>query len=169
MSALTFDSAIVAQIMDEALKFCAQRTGFNGKEHAFEALHKGDCCVCEYLRYALGKGVGEYLGSVDDTIRAVYCYEPEYGVGSEGGAVSTGMSLVAHVSRKSAALSSVVASLGAALAEERQKLGCPNATARCFDLDVKLADDAEVQMRRGYGALINSPWVQPVEVWSRSV
>jgi hypothetical protein len=167
MSAFTFDSAIVAQMMDEALKFCAQKSGFSGNEHALEALHKGDCCACEYLRYALAKKVGEYLGFIDDTVKAVYAYEPEYAVGVEGGITSPGMNLVAHVSRKSAALSSVVAAMGAALAEERKKLGCPNAKAPCFELDVKLADDADIQKRTGYGALIASQWVRPVEVWSR--
>jgi hypothetical protein len=167
MSAITFDSAIVVQMMDEALKFCANKSGFNGKEHALEALHKGDCCVCEYLRYALGKSVGQYLGSVDDQVRAVYTYEPEFGQAVEEGRGSPGVNLVAHVGRKSAALSSVVLSLGTALAEERRKLGCPNAKAPCFDLDVKLADDAEVQARRGYGAVISSQWVQPVQVWHR--
>lgn len=167
MSAITFDSAIVAQMMDEALKFCAKMSGFNGKEHAVEALHNGNCCVCEYMRYALGKQVGQYLGSVDDTVRAVYSYEPEFGQGIEEGRSSPGVNLVAHVSRKSAALSSVVACMGLALAEERKKLGCPNAKAPCFDLDVKLADDGEVQTRKGYGALIASQWVQPVQVWRR--
>ena len=172
MSALRFDSAIVTTMMEEAIEFCAEKAGLKGKEQAVEALRHGDCSVCEYLRYALAKGVAGYLGSVDDTIQAIYTYEPEYATivdepipGRPN--LSPGFNLIARVSRKSAALSSVVASVRSALVGEYKRLGCPKANALCSELDVKVVDDDEAQRRIGYGALISSLYVRPIEIWRR--
>ena len=172
MSALRFDSAIVTTMMEEAIEFCAEKAGLKGKEQAVEALRHGDCSVCEYLRYALAKGVAEYLSSVDDTIQAIYTYEPEYATivdepipGRPN--LSPGFNLIARVSRKSAALSSVVASVRSALVGEYKRLGCPKANALCSELDVKVVDDDEAQRRIGYGALISSLYVRPIEIWRR--
>ena len=172
MTTIEFDNTIVTTMMEEALEFCAEKAGLKDKEQAREVLRKGDCYVCEYLRYALAKGVAEYLGSVDDTLKAIFTYEPEYATSVDESIpgrpnLSPGFNLIARVSRKSAALSSVVASVSSALAEECKRLGCPKANALCHELDVKLADDDEVQKRTGYGALINSLYVRPIEIWRR--
>lgn len=172
MSTITFDNAIVTNMMEEAIEFCAEKAGLKSTEQAMETLRNGDCSVCEYLRYALAQGVAEYLGLVDDTIKAVYTYEPEYATGVDEPVpgrpnLSPGISLVAWVSRKSAALSSVVASVSSALAQEYRRLACPKANALCYELDVKVADDDEVQRRTGYGALINSLYVRPMQIWHR--
>ena len=172
MSPVMFGNAIVADVMDQALEFCAGKAGLNGKEAAREALRTGDCCVCEYLRYALVQGVAKYLGSVDDTVKAIYTYEPEYATSGYGFItdqpfLSPGLNLIARVTRKNAALSSVVASVSLALTEEYKQLGCPKANALCYELDVKVTDDEEVQKRIGYGALVNSLYVRPIEVWHR--
>lgn len=172
MSTLRFENAIVTNMVDEALEFCAQKAGLKDKEQARGALLAGDCCVCEYLRYALTQKMAEYLGSVDDTIKAVYTFEPEEATGGDEALparpnLSPGFNLIARVSRKSAALSSVVASLRSALAEECRQLACPKANALCSELDVKIVDEDEVERRAGYGALINSLYVRPIEVWHR--
>jgi hypothetical protein len=116
--------------------------------------------------------VAEYLGSMDDGITAVYAHEPEYATGADTVGLGQprsqpGLNLIVRVSRKSAALSSVVASLGVALAEELKQLGCPNATVLCRELDVKLADEQDVQKRIGYGAAIDSFYLRPIEIWHR--
>lgn len=168
MPMMTFDTGIVSSIMEDAIDFCVRKTGLKHRGQILEAMHRGDCSVCEYLRHGLAKGVAKYLGSVDDTIEAVYTYEPEYATSvDEPVPVSPGLNLIARVSRKSAALSSVVASVGLALAEEYKELGCPKANALCYEIDVKVADDDEVRKRIGYGALINSLYVRPTEVWHR--
>jgi hypothetical protein len=172
MTAMTFDTVIVKDMMEDAIKFCAEKTGLTDRNQVLEALRRGDCSVCEYLRYGLAKGVAEYLGSVDDTVKAIYTYEPEYASSVEGHIpsrpnLSPGINLVAWVSRKSAALSSLVTSVNSALTEEYRQLACPKANALCYELDVKVADDDEVQRRTGYGALINSLYVRPLEVWRR--
>ncbi len=61
---------------------------------------------------------------------------------------------------------SIVASLNEALVEACKRLGTSENGLR-YLLDVKLADDNEVANRRGYGALVQSMYVRPTEVWSR--
>jgi hypothetical protein len=172
MPAIKFDSTIVTGMMGDAIKFCAEKMRFNGEEQVLEALRCGDCSVCEYLRYGLARGVAEYLGSLDDTVKAIYTYEPEYATSVDEPLpdrpnLTPGINLIAWVSRKSAALSSVVTSVSSALAEEYEQLACPKANALCYMLDVKVADDDEVQERTGYGALIGSLYVRPLEIWHK--
>jgi len=165
---MSFDRNMVVNMIEEALVFCAAKTGTGTKEKALDAVLQGDCSVCGYVRYGLAKGIAQYLGSIDDTIKAVYVYEPEYATDDEIARVSFGINLLAWVERKSAALNSIIAGLDAALMEERKRLLCPDATAECFSLDVNVADDDEVRRRRGYGALVNSIFVRPTKVWERS-
>ena len=172
MSAIAFDNTVVTKMMEDAIKFCSKKTGLNGRQQVLEAMHRGDCSVCEYLRYGLAQEVAKYLGSVDDTVKAVYTYEPEYATNADGYVpgqpdFSPGINLIAWVSRKSAALSSITASVSSALAQECRKLACPKANALCYELDIKATDDVEVQERTGYGALINSLYVRPVQVWHK--
>lgn len=172
MSTLRFDNTIATRMMKEALEFCAEKVGLIDGEQARNVIRTGDCCVCEYLRYALVKEVAEYLGSVDDTIQAIYTYEPDHAVFADEFVparpnLSPGFNMIARVSRKSAALSSVVASMRSALAEEYGRLGCLKANALCPELDVKVADEHDIQNRNGYGALLDSLYVRPIEVWHR--
>lgn len=172
MSATTFDSAVMKRMMEHALDFSAERVGHEDREQTIAALKRGDCSVCEYMRHALTQEVAEYLGSVDSSVKAVYTYEPEYATGAEGPIpdrpnLSPAISMIAWVDHKSAALASVVNILSSAVAEELRQLGCPKANALCHMLDVKVVDDDEVQGRIGYGALINSIYVRPLEIWRR--
>ncbi len=169
MATIRFDTAVVAEMMEDAIKFCGKKTGMTDSAQIMEALHRGDCSICEYLHYGLAKGVAEYLGSVDDTVKAVYSYEPEYATSTDEPirSLTPRINLIAWVSRKSAALSSVVAAMNSALTMEYKGLACPKANALCGELDVKVADDSEVQRRTGYGALIGSFHVRPIEIWQR--
>jgi hypothetical protein len=172
MSAITLEKSIAPTMLEKAIKFCAEKSGYNDTEKARQAIANGDCCVCEYLRYGLARQVAEYLGLVDETVTAIYVYEPEYATepgaaGSGRPRAQPGMNLIARVSRKTAALSSVVASLSTAMDEELRRLGCPYANALCHELVVHLADEQEVTKRIGYGALVDSLYVRPIEVWHR--
>jgi hypothetical protein len=172
VSTLRFENAMVTNMVEEALEFCAEKAGLKDREQVRGVLLTGDCCVCEYLRYGLAQKVAEYLGSVDNTIQAIYTYEPEHATSADGAIpdrpnLSPGFNLIARVSRKSAALSSVVASMRAAMAEEYRHLGCPKANALCSELDLRAVDEDEVEKRIGYGALISSLYVRPIEVWHR--
>jgi hypothetical protein len=172
MTTSTFDAAVVKGIMQDALSFTAAKSGLAGGEQSQAAVRRGECAVCEYLRYGLALGVAKYLGSMDDAIKAVYTYDPEYatandGVFDGGPRRSPGISLIAWANRKSAALSSVVGMLSAAIGEELKRLACPHGNALCMMLDVQVIDDSDVEARSGYGALVNSLFVSPLEVWRR--
>jgi hypothetical protein len=172
MSVTNFDTSLVTKMMEEALEFCADKAGLGGKEQAMKALRSGDCCACEYMRYAMAQRLAAYLGSVDDTIKTVYTYEPEYATTVDGAIpgrpnLTPGFNLVVKVSRKSAALSSLVSSVNSALSDACRSLGCPAANALCYEFDVGVADEEDVQKRVGYAALIDSLYVRPIEVWSR--
>ena len=171
MSARMFDNALVTSMVEEAIAFCAEKTGAKTREEAIDAILNGDCTACDYLKYSLAKKVGECLGSMDGTVKAVYVYEPEYGTGAESYianslGLKSGINLVAWVERKTAALSSVITALSEALAEACKRLGT-SGNGLHYLLDVKLADDNEVANRLGYGALVHSMYVRPTEVWSR--
>jgi hypothetical protein len=166
-----FENALVTNMMEEAIAFCAEKTGAKTREEVVDAISNGDCTTCDYLKYSLAKKVGECLGSMDETIKAVYIYEPEHGTGVDNvldhnRGLKSGINLVAWVERKTAALSSIVASLNDALIEACKRLGTSENGLR-YLLDVKLTDDNEVTNRLGYGALVHSIYVRPTEVWSR--
>ena len=172
MSATALDTTVMKRILEEALDFGGQKAGHKGVEETLGALKRGDCSICEYVRYGLAQQVAQYLGSVDRSVKAVYTYEPEYATGVEGSvpnrpSLSPAISMIAWVDHKSAALTSVVSILGSAVSEELQRLGCPKANALCHMLDVRVVDDTEVLGRTGYGALIDSVYVRPTEVWRR--
>jgi len=172
MSATTFDSAVMKRMMEHALDFAAEKVGHKGREQIIAALKRGDCSVCEYMRHGLAQKVGEYIGSVDSSVKAVYTYEPEYATAADGPIpdrpnLSPAISMIAWADRKSAALAVVVNILSSAVAEELRRFGCPKANALCHTLDVRIVDDDEVLGRLGYGALINSIYVRPMEIWRR--
>jgi len=172
MSANTFDTATVTAMMGKAIEFCASKTGLAGREQIVEAVYGGDCCVCEYLYYGLAQAMAEYLGSVDDTVKSIYVYEPEYATHMDEPipdrpGFSPAINMIVWASRKSAALSSVVNMVSSAVAEELKRLECPKSNALCHTIDTHIVDDDEVLERTGYGALVRSLYVQPVELWSK--
>lgn len=165
-------SSAVKAMMEGALEFCAKKAGLEGREQAVECLLNGDCAVHGYLRYCLAKRLGKYLGSVDDTIKAIYFYGHEYGTSPEDLVEETtdltsGINLIVWVDRKTAALSSVAASLDQALIEEYKHLVAPKADKLRYMLDVQFVEDEEVENRTGYGVLINSVYSPPIRIWGR--
>jgi hypothetical protein len=116
--------------------------------------------------------VAEYIGSLDSEVKAVYTYEPDQATDADcmatnQPALSPAINMIAWVEHRSAALASVVDMLRSAVSEELRPLVCPKANALCTMLDFQVVDDDEVTSRRGYGALITSIYVRPLEVWRR--
>ncbi len=167
---ISLDSNVMA-MMTKAVKFCASKTGLSEKRIR-EAVYDGDCSVCEYLRYGLAQAMAEYLGSVDDAIKSIYIYEPEYATHTDepipdGPGFSPAINMIVCANRKTAALSSLLNMLGTAVAAELKRFVCPKSNALCHTIEIHLVDDAEVQRRTGYGALVRSLYVRPIEIWSR--
>ena len=172
MGTVSIDASSIQDMIERALVFCARLSQLDGRQEALEAIGGGDCCVCSYLRYGLSKELAAYLGDIDASVRAVYSYEPEQCTGVTDLAGSEdeymrGINLVVCVDRRSAALASILASLEDAVRQATRALVCPEGNARCYMLDVKVADEHEVATRRGYGALLSSIYVRPLRVWAR--
>jgi len=167
------DQAQADQMVDRAVSFCADKK-FNGDlDQALQALRRGRCDACDYLSYSLVRQIGEYLGHLDKTVKAVYVFKPEKTQPAlpannvTAGRRASGINLIAWVDRKSAALSSLGATLETALSDSRRKLGCANATPACCNLDIYMVDDREVNEGRGYGAIVQSMYVRSIQVWTR--
>jgi len=135
-------------------------------------IQSGDCRACDHLHYAVAEAMAEYLGSVDETVKAAYVYEPEHATYMDeaipdGPGFSPAVKMIVWASRKSAALTSVVNLLGTAITKELKQLVCSKSNALCYAVETHIVDDIEVLGRTGYGALIESLFVRPVEIWRR--
>jgi len=183
MSSSQLDQALAGEMVREAVAFCAEKAFAGDSQQARQALQQGRCDVCGYVSSSLVRQVGEYLGQMDKTVKAVYQFEPEptsarpqvvpsnqdwgtKGIKSSG--IRTGINLVAWVDRKSAALNALGETVEAVLAESRRGLGCKNATPACYTLEVEMVDDKDVLERRGYGVVVNSMYMRSVPVWTRA-
>jgi hypothetical protein len=172
MQDVAFGMGDVAAMLQQAVLAAVEKVHGQDADEVWDALHAADCQVCERVRYELAKAVADYLGAVDGTVKSVYLYEPEYATnGGEGGAdaaqSSLGINMIVWVTRKSAALTSVLDMLNAGLAQELRGLACPKSNALCFSLDAQVVDDDQVLRRSGYAALIDSLYVRPIELWHR--
>lgn len=167
MCAVKIENVSVAAMVERALAFAAKKVRVHGGEQVLTALQEGDCSLCEAVRYGMAREVAEYLGTVDHTVKAIYIYDPDHAAAVDEPVSTPGINLIAWVERKSAALTSVVGLLTSGLAGECPQLTCPKVDALCWALDVRVVDDAEVKSRTGYGALLSSLYVRPMEIWHR--
>jgi hypothetical protein len=162
----------VAAMLQQAVQAAVEKVHMQNAGEVRDALRAADCELCDRVRYELAKAVAEYLGAVDGTVKSVYLYEPEYAAdgseaGIDAGQSSPGIDMIVWVTRKSAALASVINMLNASLAQELQGLACPKSNALCYSLDAQVVDDDQVLRRSGYAALIDSLYVRPIELWHR--
>lgn len=159
--------------MDYALEFCIEKTNLQNSDAFIEARLRGDCSVCEYFRYGLAKGVAEFLGSMDKQAKAIYVYDTLESSPNWDSRVpdkpnlSSGTHLIVWTTRKSPALNALVNSIINTVAEESRQISCPHANALCHQIDINVVDDHEVNNRIGYGALVHSLYVRPIEIWHR--
>lgn len=162
----------IPEMIENAIMFSAGKRGMTDRDQVVQARALGDCTTCEYLRYGLANEVADYLGSMDETIRSVYVYEPEMATAVNGNihnrpGLVPGINMIIRVSRKTAALESLLDSLASAIEDKLGQLNCPDANALCNMLDVILVDAHEIEQRTGYGALIGSLFTPPIEIWHR--
>jgi hypothetical protein len=170
---MEIDQALTDQMLERALTSCAEKKFSGDIQQTEEALRVGRCDVCSVLSDSLTRQVGECLGLVDRTVRAVYKYEPEHlTMRPLAGDIAQpnrkgGINLVAWVDRKSAALNALGNTLETLLTESRRKVSCRNAGPACYTLDIHLVDNKDIQERRGYGMVVNSTYVHSTPVWLR--
>ncbi len=173
MAFIDLEQTVANALVDAAVTDCAGRNNPGNTNQVLDALRQGRCDVCRAFTDTLTYHIGQYLSQVDKNLKAVIKYEPEPASLSSrlGGGQFTskpaGINLIAWVDRKSAALTSLGSTLEASLAEARKKLDCPNALPTCFNLDIQMVDDREVAEARGYGLVVNQPFLHSVQVWKR--
>ena len=173
MATVQMDQALADKMVEKAISFCADKKFTGDVEQTRQVLRKGRCDACEYLSYSLVRQVGEYLGNMDRTVKAVYAFKPDRAPLTQqdsnitAGRRASGINLIAWVDRKSAALSALGTTLETVLSESRRKIGCMNATPACCNFTMQMVDDKEVQEGRGYGAIVQSMYVRSIQVWAR--
>jgi hypothetical protein len=175
MPAVQLDQALAETMVNEAIQACAYKKFGGDIYQTTQALRLGRCDICSTLSDCLVRQIGDYLGHVDKTVKAVYKYEPEYATLNPYTPAVTkipghrgGINLVAWVERKSAALSALSSTLETVISESRRKIPCQNATPGCYILDLQMVEDREVEENRGQGLVINSQYVHSMQVWKRS-
>ena len=158
-----------AHMVRDALASCTNKMGSKDISHTAVKLRRGDSTACSYFLYSLARQVAEALGVQDDNIQAVYLFEhdatPQDSCFADPSGPAHLLHLIVHVSRQTAALNALIATLDRALVQ---------ATAQALDsqpqqslLDVHVIDDAVVTSRTGYGALLHSLHNRPIQVWTR--
>ena len=163
----------VTDAVDQAIQFCIEKTTANNRLDVLAARERGDCSICQYLRYGLAKGIASFIGSTDGTTKAAYVYndiDPDL-TWKEGPADRTrstpGIRLILWAEKKSPALTNLTDAIAEAVERESQNMACPYANALCHHLDVSIVDDHEVKTHSGIGALLGSPHTPPIEIWHR--
>jgi hypothetical protein len=159
-------------MMENALIFSVGKSGMDNKDQVVSARGNGDCITCDYLRFGLANEVAGYLGSIDETIKSIYVYDPESATNMNGRLhnrpeMVPGINMIVRVSRKTAALESLLTSVVSAVEGEFGKFTCPDANALCNTIDVIVVNDKEIAQRTGYGALVDSLFTPPIEIWHR--
>ncbi len=125
MSSVQLDPSLADEMVQKAARTCADMKFSGDTQGVFQAMQQGNCDLCGAMSDCLVKQIGAYLGKADKTVKAIYRYEPDFStprpvLGSESlPARKSGISLVVWVSRKSAAMDALGATLESLLAERR--------------------------------------------------
>jgi hypothetical protein len=171
MIGMQIDQALTDRMVDQAIIECSEALFSGDTRRMRQSLLQGHCENCREVVKSLSRQIGEYLGRVDRTVKAVYQYEPVETPGvapSEFEEPYVGINLIVWVERKSAALSALLETMETVLKASQRKIGCADASSRCFALDVKVVLDQEVQERRGLGLLAGTVDLRSEPVWTRS-
>lgn len=173
MVATLMDQRLSDSMVEKAISFCADKKFIGDYKQTLEALQRGRCDACEYISYSLVRQIGEYLGRMDKTVKAVYAFKPDKTPFTQqdgnvtAGKRASGINLIAWVDRKSAALTAIGTTLETCITESRRRIGCVNATPACCNFAMQMVDDGDVHQGRGYGAIIQSTYVRSIQVWNR--
>ncbi len=155
-------------ILTQAMEYCAQKMRLGSWQIVINRLVKGDGQVCEYCHYSVAKQVAGALGALDENIKAIYIHDydatPEDLCFGEAGQALP-IHLIIWAQPKTAALNAVVETWDRALAQGYAEMIDGRQPAHL--LDVQVVDDADVEKRAGYGALLSSLHHRPIQVWKR--
>jgi len=159
-------TSIMEGSLNRALELCARRLGLEQVSTVIERLKAGDREVRSQFRLELAREAAVCLGSLDKNVKAVYM--AEYDALPEDLAFAdqewnTPINLIVWVTRKTAALNAAAAALDRALIESYgEQIGPDHPT---YLVDVQTVDDHDVTNRKGYGAMLTSIHMPPLEIW----
>jgi hypothetical protein len=152
----------------QALAYCAQKLALHDGQAALLRLQEEDKNACQYCAYSISQQVAGAFGAWDDHVQSVYIVDYD-ATPDDLCFACDGQSLPIHVivwtDRKTRALDALIAVLDRSLAQcYRDLVGLSDLE---HVLDVQVIDDADVERRIGYGAMLGSIYQRPIKVWSR--
>ncbi len=163
------DAASTAEsIITRSMEFCAKKMRLENTHAVLEHLRVRNATACSYCQYSIAKQVGDSLGALDENVKAVYVLD--YDATPEDICFATTKSsvlihLIVWAERKTSALDALVAALDRALTQDYGKLLDMEQLEHL--LDVQVVDDADVEGRIGYGAMLSSLHQRPIQIWKR--
>jgi hypothetical protein len=167
------DQSLTDDMVERALAICADEN-LEGDVYALhQTLAHGNDEYRDAFNEQLAGQIGEYIGQLDKTVKAVFSLVPhETARPVNQGAIGHTqkqyrLNLVVWVERKSEALSALIETLESALTISLQKSGLDGNTGEEFILDANLIDDIDVAQRRGFGLVVENQTLQSRPVWQR--
>lgn len=168
VSAMKDVVSIAQAVLTQAMEYCAEMVRIDSSQAVIDRLREGDGKVCEYCHYSVAKQVAESLGALDENIKAVYICDYDatpgdlcFGVAAQ----PLPIHLIVWAQPKTAALNALVDTWDHALSQSYAEMIGESQLAHV--LDVQVVEDADVERRIGYGALLSSLHHRPIQVWER--
>ena len=162
--------ALTDRLQSNAIAQARQKVAISQRGAELETLLDVPAFLDAFV-HALARGIAEVLAENDKFVQAVYTYDPSINPDSESGddlPVSATVHLLVRVSKPSAALEAFIASLDTALTAKLRELSSSQFAPRTSMLDVHLITEEDVQLGRGYAALLSSLFAPPIQVWQRN-
>lgn len=163
----TNDAHVIAGvIVTNALEWVGARLGC-GKANVVKCLKRGDTAARRELKLGLARYLAEYLGFLDEDVKAVYVsdhvdnYRDEWAEKPPRWIIH----LVVFADPKTAALASLVSALNRALASAlRESVECGE--TEDF-LGVQLVNSADLENLARHAALLTAPSYRPTRIWQQ--
>ncbi len=149
-----------AALFADALAHCAKRTG-QDPDTVLERLRAGDPEAHGTFRYALAKGLGEYLGSLSVAFRAVYVYGSAMG---EASSPCSDIDIILELDRPTDCVDRLIRGLDIALVTQFRTL-FPWARELTSLLDVRTVGDRTGRTGDRFKAGLSGVGTFPVCLW----
>lgn len=153
--------------MEKALVYAAGKLNVASTDQVTQRLRQGNRDAVQYMSYGLATQIAQTLGTLDETVQAVYLFE-DYATPDDlafAEHVPMTVNLIARVERKTKAFDSLAQALSRALATSYGELVAASGPRHV--LNIHPVDAADIANRSGYGALVTSLHYQPIQVWQR--
>lgn len=148
---------------NKALTFCIEKLQ-KSRSEVINLLKEGNVSVHSDFRYDLAKRVANYLGFVSCNLLEVYIHGSAIKNSSRPG---SDIDLIISLEEKVEPLNMLLARLNDEIEFHYNQLletNRFNGDSSNF-LDIKLVDKAEIEERKGFGAVVSSPYSAPIKIW----